>query len=185
MQSLDKFIADVTTPYWWLAVVLVGIAVNLLSAYLKPQLDTFYSKYSHSRQLKLQSERTQLELEAGILYKNMRLLLLKGFEEIRWFVLSIFLLLLAFALASVGTYFDRQPRASSVDALVPLTFVLLGLGLFVLALWAFHRASNISLILLRTRVRTMEEWLIESDSESSSVVRSSDVGSTAIDVVKP
>lgn len=34
------------TPYWWLSVVITGVLVSLVSAYLKSRVDLFYSRWS-------------------------------------------------------------------------------------------------------------------------------------------
>ena len=41
---MDKFIQDVSSVYWWMAVFFVGILINLVSAYLKPSTDTALGK---------------------------------------------------------------------------------------------------------------------------------------------
>lgn len=36
---LDKFLADASTAYWWISAVVVGLLINLASAYLKDPID--------------------------------------------------------------------------------------------------------------------------------------------------
>jgi hypothetical protein len=36
---MDKFLSDLGTGYWWISVVVVGVALNLLSSYLKGPID--------------------------------------------------------------------------------------------------------------------------------------------------
>lgn len=103
MSDLSKLLADISSFYWWIAVVFVGLGINLASAYLKPVLDKFYLQHSDRQQRKIAAEDRDLDIEAGILAKETHLLILKGFEEVRWFVLSVFLLLMAFSLAYLGT----------------------------------------------------------------------------------
>ncbi|WP_374562515.1 hypothetical protein [Ideonella sp.] len=43
---MDEFVASLGTAYWWLSVVLVGIAINLVSAYLKRPIDSAMSRVS-------------------------------------------------------------------------------------------------------------------------------------------
>ena len=45
---MTNFLRDIGSPYWWLSVFVVGLAVNLLSAYLKPRLDRLLAKGSTS-----------------------------------------------------------------------------------------------------------------------------------------
>jgi hypothetical protein len=36
---MDKFLADASTAYWWITAVLVGLVINLASAYIKNPID--------------------------------------------------------------------------------------------------------------------------------------------------
>lgn len=50
---MDGFIKDITSLYWWISVVLVGILINLFSSYSKPYTDKILSKYSSTRREKV------------------------------------------------------------------------------------------------------------------------------------
>ena len=154
MSDFNKFLADISSVYWWIAVVLVGLVINLASAYLKPVLDNFYLKHSASRKRKIDVENKKLDTEAGILLKDMHLLILKGFEEVRWFVLSIFLLLLAFVIAYLSS---RVSGPTGPQPLVSALLFFLAFSIFMLALWAFQRASDITLVLLKTRRKKLAQ----------------------------
>lgn len=43
---MDEFTKLLVSPLWWLSVVVVGILINLASAYLKPRLDETFSRSS-------------------------------------------------------------------------------------------------------------------------------------------
>ena len=45
-MSTNASTSDFLSPGWWVSVVLVGLVINLLSAYAKPQVDTFLSSIS-------------------------------------------------------------------------------------------------------------------------------------------
>jgi len=49
---MSNFLSDITSLYWWIGVVVMGILINLISSYLKPQIDSFTSKYSISKREK-------------------------------------------------------------------------------------------------------------------------------------
>lgn len=52
------------SPAWWVSVVIVGLLINLLSAYLKPPIDSLGSRLSSS--WKARSERSRLRLMAAV-----------------------------------------------------------------------------------------------------------------------
>lgn len=43
---MDELTKNLSSPYWWIGVVVVGILINLASAYLKPALDRWLSRMS-------------------------------------------------------------------------------------------------------------------------------------------
>lgn len=47
---MDKFVETLKSPVWWIGVVLVGILINIASAYLKPRLDKLLARVSRSIQ---------------------------------------------------------------------------------------------------------------------------------------
>lgn len=40
---MNNFLLDITSPSWWLSVIVAGILVNLIAVYLKPQIDKFFT----------------------------------------------------------------------------------------------------------------------------------------------
>ena len=60
---MDEFANSVSSLSWWLGVVVVGIVLNVVAAYLKPRLDKLFSTMSSSwrnRSEKRFSERKRL-----------------------------------------------------------------------------------------------------------------------------
>ena len=45
-KFMSDFINNLSSIYWWISVVIVGILINLLSAYLKVKLDSSLSRVS-------------------------------------------------------------------------------------------------------------------------------------------
>lgn len=63
---MDEFAKSLTSLSWWLGVVLVGILLNVLSAYLKPAVDNLFSKVSswwRNRSEEARGARTQFVAE--------------------------------------------------------------------------------------------------------------------------
>lgn len=46
---MDKLLENFTSFEWWLGVVLVGLLINLFSAYLKPVIDKFFAGFITKR----------------------------------------------------------------------------------------------------------------------------------------
>jgi len=43
---MQAFVDNLTSTHWWLSVVVVGVALNLVAAYLKPRLDHWAGRHS-------------------------------------------------------------------------------------------------------------------------------------------
>ena len=43
---MEKFIEDITTAYWWMAVVIVGIIINVASTYIRSGIENQLAKIS-------------------------------------------------------------------------------------------------------------------------------------------
>ena len=73
-----EFITSLSTLNWWLSVVLVGVALNLFSAYLKNPFDKLLSKISTSWSARTASQKTLrlLKVEELKVDKHKQLLLL-------------------------------------------------------------------------------------------------------------
>jgi len=60
---MDQFAKSLTSVSWWLGVVVVGVALNLISAYLKPKVDSTLSAASgwwKSRSEKQRAKRAEM-----------------------------------------------------------------------------------------------------------------------------
>jgi|LFEF01.1.fsa_nt_gb hypothetical protein len=78
MESLSRFGTELASWYWWLSVVLVGIAINLVSAYLKPPVDSWLARNSTKRRARRNSEKAKFEQEVRVLAANSTLLILEN-----------------------------------------------------------------------------------------------------------
>ena len=100
MESTLKFWNELTSLYWWLSVFAVGLALNLLAAYLKPGLDGFLSKCSESARSKSVRRAEKFETDTLELMRNPQLLQLEALYEIRTRIRIVF-----FFIASTGLIF--------------------------------------------------------------------------------
>jgi len=56
-KAMDEILQNLSSVYWWVSVVVVGLVINLLSSYLKPPLDALGGKTFHA--VKARSERAK------------------------------------------------------------------------------------------------------------------------------
>ena len=96
MDDLLKFL---TSPSWWIGVVLVSLLINLASAYIKSPLDGFLSNVSRRwSERSARSKQKRAALVASLAAdKHKQLLYLAEesrcrFRELLWVALAIFLL---------------------------------------------------------------------------------------------
>lgn len=67
---MNEFLKSITTPAWWVSVVLVGVILNLAAAYLKPFLDYLGSRLSASVRREVEAERARFNWEVQKLVNN-------------------------------------------------------------------------------------------------------------------
>jgi hypothetical protein len=78
MDTAARLLNDLTSWYWWLSVVVVGLAINLSSAYLKSPLDNWLSKKSTHRQARRSAQADRFDSEVARIAANPTLLILEG-----------------------------------------------------------------------------------------------------------
>jgi hypothetical protein len=112
---MDDFMKNATTLSWWLGVVLVGVVLNLFSAYIKSPLDDFLARMSTwwaSRSAAAARSRAKqiLELNAD----PMKQLLLLA-DEARARHSSTFFLLFAIMLLAISVYLYEVGTAHTLQ----------------------------------------------------------------------
>jgi len=51
MEAINRFANDISSWYWWMSVVFVGLAINLASSYVKPIMDRKFESRSKKRRI--------------------------------------------------------------------------------------------------------------------------------------
>jgi len=74
MQDANRLLTDLQSPYWWITAVLVAVAVNLLSAYLKLPVDNWLEKRSQKRRQSIETNQKATQVWAKFLLQDARLL---------------------------------------------------------------------------------------------------------------
>ena len=133
MSDLDRIVSDATSWHWWLMVVAVGVAINLLSNFLRTPLDYLLAKLSSARQRIRNERKIELALTAGAVAESVTLLSLEVREEFRSYLLAVFSMLISTLLFSylgmLKSTFPSDQDATFVKLAIPLI-------LFVFFFWA-------------------------------------------------
>jgi len=98
---MHEVITELSSIRWWISVVLAGILINLLSTYLKPQLDKAASKLSLKGKIKLKSMREAETLYLNKLRSDKDFRVLETFEELRFRARSTHMLLMGVFILSM------------------------------------------------------------------------------------
>lgn len=69
---MGQFLNDLSSPYWWLSVVLVGIIINIVTEYLKPLIDKIWVAWSQRRRRKAQEEEAKSQKLRELLEEDSR-----------------------------------------------------------------------------------------------------------------
>ena len=83
MDTSAKLISDFASPYWWVTVVVVGLLINLVSAYLKNPIDQFFSKSSQWWRKRSAARTDRFNAEVQYLSSSQELLTLSMLNELR------------------------------------------------------------------------------------------------------
>jgi hypothetical protein len=59
---MSKLLDTIESPEWWISVVVVGLIINLASAYLKPWIDRTTVRFSEKRRQKRDQQNKEFEL---------------------------------------------------------------------------------------------------------------------------
>jgi hypothetical protein len=109
--------------YWWFSVVLVGIAINIVSAYLKTPVDNLLSWFSVRWQKRTDKKKVEFEALVQELRGNTTRQIFAAFEEMRQDIRAVagllvsimsILLTLLFSLTTPMIFFENFVMSSKV-----------------------------------------------------------------------
>jgi hypothetical protein len=115
---LDDFLKGLASPSWWMGVVIVGIIINVLSAYLKKPLDKLFGSISsgwRERSERKSKERNDL---IDTLKSDESLLVLFALTENRYRTRSVGFLLMSFAMFSGSILLAETTIIASIAGLI-------------------------------------------------------------------
>jgi hypothetical protein len=128
---------NLTSPAWWIGIVIVGILINLVSAYLKPKFDLVLGSMSQKWAERSEKKRQQKKelLTSLINYEHRQTL--TAIRALRSHIRSVLNLVFAVLFLVLGGYFP------STLALVQNAFLMV--GVIYLILGFFHTLDAINL----------------------------------------
>jgi hypothetical protein len=165
---MAEFLRDLTAPSWWLSVVVVGIAINLASAYIKPRLDERVGTFSAKRHLRTQQQRqARTKLVAQLAADEIELQFI-AFSEIRHRLRSIMLMLMG-VMAYLGALIakaGRIPESSRFPMGLTGESAVFAVGTlaFFLGYLEFRSAVKDKLLLFDARHQRRESFTVKAAS---------------------
>jgi hypothetical protein len=91
---MNEILELLTAPTWWISVVVVGIAINLISAYLKPTLDSRLSGISSWWRLRSERQRAERLALVEKLRNSQHEQLLASMDDLRDRSRAVYMLLI-------------------------------------------------------------------------------------------
>ena len=142
---MNDILTELSKPVWWVSVVVAGIAINLLSAYLKGSVDkaltgtsSWWRRRSSARQLAWQARidllRSNEQARHAVAASEVRLRL----QSIHMLLLAIFIVLLPMFMATSGL---PLPRLALVFVLGAFAIV------FFMSFLAFRAGGEMAVVL--------------------------------------
>jgi predicted histidine transporter YuiF (NhaC family) len=138
---MTKLLSDLASLYWWVSVVLVGLLINLASAYLKPRLDSWLSQRSERASAKRASLNAAFEASVEKLVANPTSLLIAGqkLQDIQYQILSASLFVVFLLLLNV---FSATSQSGSLVFQVLQVIAAVGLPIAMIVHFALMRMES-------------------------------------------
>jgi hypothetical protein len=147
---MERIIDDIKQPSWWFTVVIIGLAINILAAYLKPAIDKIFGKISARRREKNLENRKRKEELISLLLQNPLKILEYKLDLVYFSILLVFRLVLALAFLSLMLYIVAEPYPYS-------QFEIILSVIFFLALVYQFRETYLTLLDIFDRQSILDE----------------------------
>jgi hypothetical protein len=82
-EKMDEILEIATSAGWWISVVVMGLIVNIVAAYLKPFFDKLYSGFSRSKAQKLEQQSLEKLKRIALLKADSHAQLISSFKALR------------------------------------------------------------------------------------------------------
>jgi hypothetical protein len=136
---MNEVVMELSRPVWWISVVVAGIIINLLSAYLKPSLDKYFSSTSSWWRNRSEKRRAVWVVRVERIVQDEKFERSEVESEVRLRLLAIHSLLLAIFLIVLAS-----APSSSKSALIPyLNLFFTGMaGAMLFVSFLIHRSAT-------------------------------------------
>ena len=166
MDSFTQLITDLSSWYWWFSVVIIGILINIASAYIKPSIDRLYERMFSTMRLKDETKRLERLRKAEELAYNSEFIIFEGLAEMRERIGCIFIFVLGLGLNGLGHILKSVYRSSdSHHSMVLFTLYnivdVVGIICIVFCL-AMHARANERSDILKLAKRKLQDGLSRS-----------------------
>jgi hypothetical protein len=145
---MQDFVTNLKSTSWWIGVVVVGILINIVSAYFKGRLDSTFSRFSSGWKQRSAARTETRNQKVAYLIANPSEQVFLGMQELRVRAQSIYSSVLAVVSIVTGFFALSEIRLGQVFAVILLT---LGLILFLISLSFDREATTLSSLLNEAR----------------------------------
>jgi hypothetical protein len=125
--QMDQLLRDVTSFYWWISVVLLGILLNLLSTYIKPIFDRMFSKIIKNKELAKQNGFKIDNLIISAMLSDEKLLSIYQYRSTIYLLRSVLYLVFSSIFLFLGNSEFSQSRLMSI--------ILVGMSLIMIVVF--------------------------------------------------
>ncbi len=158
---MKEFLSNLGTAYWWLSVVVVGILINLISAYLKPRFDSKFSSASTWWRNKSEAQKAERRKMIAKLRGNHH-------EQIMVFLEAVFLLLIALLFIFVGGMFGllvdavKQNASPTFRTILSAISLVVGVALLIRGMIRMMAAFDKGILIQQVR---QEEKIVDAPTD--------------------
>ena len=157
---MKEIFEQITSPTWWVTVVIVGILINLASAYLKDPTDRIASRFSSARREQSAKRLNQRKEKIEYLASNPSEIPIAAMQEIRYRIRAMFAfigLLGFFAIGLAGFKNSEDPKVGGVGVISSTAF-LMGFACCTLGVHFQGRAVSIERIVIEARKSKYDDY---------------------------
>lgn len=149
MEQFTKLLQDLSSWYWWVTVVVVGLLLNIGSAYLKSPIDRGFSAL-FDRWRNLSAQRRQIfDAQVQYLASNPNYLILAVLDELRnrarstiYFLFTSILFAFTFLIHKGEAGISSELRRSALS--IAIFFVALGYASFLETFFRSMRQTELN-----------------------------------------
>jgi hypothetical protein len=162
MEHFQKIVSDLTSWYWWFAVVLVGLVLNIFSSYLKTYIDRFMGKIFSERAKKRKVIFEKQFNAAAVFSENPSLIPVAIQRENRYWQLSLISFMCAILLFGFLGLIEGGKIVPAMGQTFAKSFFSISGGLFVVLCFglikaALESADIVELTMIQVETRSQRE----------------------------